>query len=432
MTKKLFVVFAFTFAGVAYAATSADQLAKWLPVGHETAMPQAIPYVAAAEVDAWLERFGAMNDDLKIQTLASLKVRGDKKYLPLATAAIEGTSPAVQRAGLLSLQTLGGADEVPLIVGQRFGDNAAIASFVLRTVVADGFDAALIAAMQKETDIARFTALAEDIGQRYDPAALPVIVARAKQNAAASGTPLLRAAEPLATKDDLRDFVEVAIAVADRGQHDEAERVVARLCGGNPEPLVAIVTDENAAGVLPILGRVGGAAALEAVRAAQSKPTQQAAAFRAICNWSDATVFEDLVKFASDPQTPEPDKIAALRGAIRVIALADDQIGIKITNAARLEHLASLMKMATRNQERQLVLDRVAVIRDVLSIQFAAAYLDDAELQQRACRTIADVAHHNNVRLENKEIVGPILDRVLSLVTDADLKERVRKYRASM
>lgn len=403
-----------------------------LKVGRETEMPMAIPYASAEEVDKWVADYDKLNKAAKLQTIASLKVRADKKYLPLILNEIKGNDRELKTDAILALQKMGGTKEVPILLENRFGDIWQPTMTVIRQIVDDGFDEALLDALKKEKNNDRFFGLAEDLGSRNYTKALPTIIAFAKTAGCTRKHDMLKAAEPIASVDNIKNFVDITLLITDRGQRDEAEKVVARLCNNNGKPVAALMNSSNSVELLTLLGRIGDDESLKTVREARKNPQLQTAAIRALSSWPNAKVYQDLMTLAADANTPANLRQSALRGAIRVITLPDNQVGIQIDVKQRLEVLKKALTLAARNEEKTLVIERAAAIRAPETIAFVLPFVDDADFSERACKTIVEIAHHDNVRRPNKEVFAAALDKVMATTKDTQLKDDARKYRDNM
>ncbi len=76
-----------------------------------------------------------------------------------------------------------------------------------------------------------------------------------------------------------------------------------------------------------------------------------------------------------------------------------------------------------------LVIQRAAAIRTLETVRWVAPYLDDPDLQQAACSTIVELAHHRFLRVPNKSLFDPLLQKVSQLAKDPDIANRARQYR---
>ena len=112
-----------------------------------------------------------------------------------------------------------------------------------------------------------------------------------------------------------------------------------------------------------------------------------------------------------------------MRAFIRVIALPSD-----LPDAEKLTLLTQAMKRAERDEERNLVLQRVSAIRTVEALRFLLPYLDQPSLVQTAGASIVELGRHKELRDPNKVEFIPALERVLETNKDHGTLENARRY----
>jgi HEAT repeat protein len=225
------------------------------------------------------------------------------------------------------------------------------------------------------------------------------------------------------------------ILAADLGREREvAEKAVMLVCSRISDarqqaaPLLAAMDKLNAAdrmAVLPVLGRVGGPAALTIVTAAlaDADPRLHEAGLRALCNWPDASVAPELMERVQADDHPA-DRTAALRALIRVAPLPDGR-----SDAEKLELLKKALALCTRDTERNLTLQRAAAIRTPETLRFLTTYLDQPAYAQQACQAVVELAHHRDLREPNKAEFDRILDKVIQTSQDATVVDRANRYK---
>ena len=176
--------------------------------------------------------------------------------------------------------------------------------------------------------------------------------------------------------------------------------------------------------LLPLLGRIGGPKALEAVRAAvkSSNTRVQDAGVRALSNWPDAGVAGELLDIAENSGN-KTHRIWALRAYVRVISLPSDR-----PNEKTLVMFKKAMRLATRNEEKKLILSRAAVVRDVETLRWVVPYLDDALFSQEASRAVVDLAHHRELMGPNHAEFIAALKKVTQVSKDRALAEQAQRY----
>ena len=144
---------------------------------------------------------------------------------------------------------------------------------------------------------------------------------------------------------------------------------------------------------------------------------------KALCNWPDASVAPRLLDLAQTAGTPR-HRTMALGALIRVAPLPD-----KRPNAQKLGLLRQAMALASRDEERTLVLKRASAIRAIETLRFVTPYLDQPAFAQQACQTIVELAHHRELREPNKAEFDRALDAVIRISKDAVVIDRATRYK---
>ncbi len=139
--------------------------------------------------------------------------------------------------------------------------------------------------------------------------------------------------------------------------------------------------------LLRVLGTLGGEKALVAVRtaAADSNADIREAALRALFDWPDSGALPDLAKLSREADKTS-FKILALRGYIRLIGASDGLPNQKLTL------LKDAQSLATRKEEKTLILAALAEIPTVGALGMATPYLTDAALKEEACAAVLSIA----------------------------------------
>jgi hypothetical protein len=85
--------------------------------------------------------------------------------------------------------------------------------------------------------------------------------------------------------------------------------------------------------------------------------------------------------------------------------------------------------LCTRDEERNLLLDRARAVRTVETLRFLSPLLDEPALAQQACQSIVELAHHRALRDANKAEFHAALDRVIETSQDAMVIDRANRYK---
>jgi hypothetical protein len=390
-------------------------------------------------------RFAALLPKLSADAQAALLValadRGDKTARPAALDMLKSPEEAVRVAAIQAVGSLGEAADVPRLVSSLAAAEAekTAAHGSLARLPGAAASAAIVAEMkQAKADIR-----AELIGillvrRAFD--CVPNILSAAQDADAGVRKAAMAALGQLAGPEHIagmmrgvlkaepgteREAAEKAVMLAAKRIEDPDKRADAVLAPfANPFSDHPLSGDDEIA-MLPTLGRVGGTRVLEVVEAeiAGSRPRWHEAGVRALCNWPDASVAPKLLALAQTAKDPT-HRTWALRALIRVAALPD-----KRPAAERLDLLKTAMTLATRDEERNLVLGRCRAVRTIETLRFLTPYLDKPALAQQACASVVELAHHRELREPNKAEFDRALDTVIRIGRDPDVVDRAKRYK---
>ncbi len=386
-------------------------------IGIESEFPMALPYVSEADYDAYMEKYDSLSDDDKARALASLRVRQDKKYVQLAADAAESDNRELQLAGVVALEKIASAKECDVLYQQLPKFDRRIVETALMNVPGKEFDAVVVEALKTEKDGANLASLAKVVAARNIPGEVATLLTLANQDDSPARVELLAAAEQIATKENIADFVNAYLAMRRGGERDRVEQIISRLCEGDATPVVQMMNNQNGPQIFLLLGRIGGDAALETIEKglATNNPQMIALSVRALSNWPNAVVWEKLLEVAKNTSYPDSIRLQALRAFIRVISLPDDGDGIDMSDEEKLANLKTAFELATRDEERNFVLERVGSVRIPDSARYALEYTDVPELSDRALNAILDLAHQDFLRKQDpdlfREALGVVIEK---------------------
>jgi len=406
----------------------------------------------------------AVSADVQPMLLSMLAERGDPAALPGILELLATTSSdAVRTAAIAALGTLGGAAELPAILAAL--DEPATRAAARRAVVAMQGPAIATALRHLAADEAA------PLGQRL--AAVGILADRRDREAVATlgdlaaGTiPQLRSAAmqalaKLATPADLPTMITGLLAAAPGRERDDAERAIVTVCGTPAERDQAATqlaaryqrsSPTERAVLLPLLGRLGGPAALaiiEPLLTAADRPTRLAA-LTALARWPDASVVPQArgllatidAERAEQPQRQqdrpqerqqeqerqreqEQERNILLAMLIRIAPVP----GNGLDDAGRLALVEETMGFCTTDADRRRLLERAAAIRTIETLRFLAVHLDRPPLAEAAARGVVALAHHRGLRDAHKAEFTAALDRVLAIATDPVTRDRAERYK---
>ena len=405
-----------------------------LTIPVETEWPLCLPYAEDAEVEAWLADYDSFDVTAKARTIASLAVRGDRKYRSYALEAAKSDDPDLRADGVLALEKLGTDEDLPLLI--ELAKDPAVERFAI--VAADrieypGFDEAVFEGLKNadnQDDFYNYTKVAVT---RHNADAAAVILDGAARYPEIRAN-LLEWCSAIAKKSDLPRFIQLMLQVKSSADRQTLQKCVTNIADGDAQPVIDQVNDANRVALVPLIGRIGDENAFLFLDKmfTDGNSAEREAAVRGLANLPDAQHAETLLAIAKDDQVSAAGRIAALRAYIRVISLPEDQIGIAITDQEKLAALKSAFNSADRDEERALVLDRVKAVRIPESLAFVLPYVDDPNFTESATVSVLELAHHDFLRKEDPQAFADALKKVIEKNGKPEWVDEARRYLTAM
>jgi HEAT repeat protein len=342
-----------------------------------------------------LEKLPAEKQVLLIEALGE---RRDPAASSAVLAAMKHSDPKVRAAAVRVVGQVGDASAVPLLLEAASGadkDAAHAAAANLVTLPGKDVDGALLAAFEK-SDAKRRPVILDALGQRRAASAIPAFLKAAGDADEAVRLAAFKALGNAAGQADLGALTgkvsqpkgpkeaaaaEAAlIATCSRIQDKEA-------CAASVAAAIPQAGLEPKGALLRILSQIGGAKALQGVRAAvkDSNPELRDIAVRALCEWTTPEPAPDLLAIAKTTDDKK-HKILALRGYIRMIGLGDMPADKKM--AMCKEALA----LAERDEEKKLVLGALGGVPTIEALNAAIPFLDNAAMKDEAAAAVVAIA----------------------------------------
>jgi HEAT repeat protein len=403
-------------------AALADQDAKV-----RRAAAATLRYVpGAAATQAIVAAFAGKEEDTQVLLLSVLADRGDAAALPTAVRTADAASPAVRIAALTALGALGNGSVVPLLA-QRAA-----------TAAETGEHQAARASLNRLAGNTINGEIARQLGAELPAVRIEAAKALAARNAADQVTALFRAAEDketavaaevlkslrtLATGEQLPALVKLQLAVKDAGVRGEAENTVVVVAAtvakdANPAATALAALPGAAepvarASLVRVLGRIGHASALPALNEAvqDNRPEVKDAGIRALAEWPTADPIKVLRGIADDSAASLTHRVLALRGFINQIAKQPQASDTQI-----LDDYAHAIQTASRNEEKQFALSKLALVRHRRALEMARGLAGEPTLRQSADAAVQSIekllaAPARVTASVNPEKVGNAIDK---------------------
>ncbi len=395
----------------------------------------SLPYLPAATLHTVAADWQRLPPDSRFALVAALRTRADPAFARVAIEAARSDDPPVAEAGIEAVGVLAGANgvEVLLPIAVAGGPLADPAWRALEWLRGAEVDARLAAALPLQPTAEPRVRLIRALAARGASGSVPGLLDQAAAGEGDVRAAAIDAIVGLARPEHVpaivtlmhrvprgaqRDALEKAVMLALDGIADPDRRTAAVLAG------VDLQSDAQRIEFLPLLGRIGGGRALALAQEALagSDAAMYEAGVRALANWPDAGVIEQLAGLAQNAREHH-QRLWALRAMIRVSTLPGP-----LPDDRKLALLRQAMDMATRDEERALALQRAGAVRTVDSLHFVAGYLDHPALAPHACAAVVELAHHQELRGSAPGAFASALRKVLGAGSDAGVSDRARRY----
>ena len=358
---------------------------------------------------------------IQVQMLDALADRGDAAALPAVTAAAKSGSSAVRLAALAALGSLGNADTtacLAALAAKSEGAEQRAARAGLARLEGAGIDAAMMGLVEKGEPAVRCEVIIA-LKARGGRAAVPALLKAAEDADRAVGQEALKALRELADATDVAALIRIHAKPGSEALRPEIENALVTISRrtNTVDTAVAAVTRSlsgaeapERASLLRVLGRLGGAESLKAVRTALKDASAEVrdAAIGALAEWADGSALADLLAVARSAGETR-SKVLALRGFARLAGQAADR---------RPEQLAAMfadaIPLADRADEKKALLGALATVHSVKAMQLAASHLGDATVANEAALATVGIAeavwrHHPT---EAKAALAQVADAV--------------------
>lgn len=339
------------------------------------------------------------------------------------------TALAVRIAAIHALAETDQQPALPVLVGLLDDADETVRRAALDGIAAMSCkeaDATVLAMLKSTTTSDRLMGL-ELAGSRRMTGSLGAVLAAASDADAGVRRTALKRWGELASASDVADLLLVLRPVTDAADLAAAEGALIELCGRAAKPaeicdeLIAIVAQAQPvqrASILNVLGSVGTANSLPAIRAALSESAEvRTAAVKALCDWPEATVLPDLLALAKAGSDSE--KSQAFNGYVRLVGESS------AAPAEKVKQLREIAGLANSDADRKVLLGGLGGIVSTDSLKLAASYLSEAALVNEAGAAVVQIA--GKLPATEKEAIGAALSEVLKAVKSESLQAKARK-----
>ena len=388
-----------------------------------------------------LQQVAAALEDLpaagQVAGLVSLTPRSDPAIRQAALSLTVSANAEVAVAAFEALILSGTADDVPglaaMMTGSEDPQTRRAAFETIRRMPAEGVDQALKALMDSADNPP--PVLVQLAVARRSPLLVPALLKAAQAPDAESRREAWQGLEIMAQGHHADQLVDLLCQTAAGPEREAADRAVWLTClriedpAQRSAPLLAVLEegDQNAAVVLlPTLARIGDPAALPAVRRAMqsSQVPVRDAGYRALANWPDPIVAEELREIAKTSDV-EAYRIWALRAFARLVALPSERPAEET-----FQMLRDAMPLAVRVEDKRLFLSRLSAVRVPEALELLLSYVGDPELESAAVPAIFTLA--KGLSQTHPQQAADALHKIQPLVTDPEIEQQLPRVLRDM
>ncbi len=339
-----------------------------------------------------VEAFRSASPAARVLLLGTFAARGDMAAHPTVVGAVASRDERVRVAALEALRHLGDSSTALLLaqaaaVGNDRERQAARRSLDL--LRGGDVDPAILAGIEEHADAAVRCELIRSTAARWYRPAIPTLFTAARDPAEPVRVAAFNALGDLVLENHLPELVQRLVDVAGHEARQAAENAVAeaalRVDGVEQRAMPVLAVLESTSGapkasLIRVLGRIGGGRALGAIRTVRGSVEDEVvdAAVRALANWPDPEVMDDLLDIAQSSPS-QTHAVLAVRGYVRLVRLPGEREPLE---TFRL--LEKAMPLAQRPEEKRLVLGALAEVRHVGALRMAESLLDDETLRDEA------------------------------------------------
>ena len=370
---------------------------------------------------------------MQIALLTLLQARGDLEVLPAVLMSARSSDPSVRAAAVAALGALGDANVVPLLaeaatsrdameqsaarlalIALHRGEVTAALAALLATA-APPVQIELVRALSARSDASAVPALLELSGNDRSPARRAALQALGQLVDSSHLTALVRLlvqTKEEAARGQVRAVFESLIERTADPKELELDPILRGLAGSDPETRKALLP----VGVLFVDDRLR--AALRAALMDTDESIRNAAA-RALCASRDARLLPDMLDVAYQAKDASLRSLA-FEGVVR---LATDE-GVALSAQRRAATLDAAFALATRPEEKRMVLSGLARVPHPVSLGLADQACADPTVKQEAELACLQIAR--GLGASDFVAVEPVLTRLVADTGDLSVRTQAQ------
>ena len=359
--------------------------------------------------------------------LEALASRDDVSGRSTALQALESEDTGVRLSAIGLLGQSGRAEDVSALSDLLDSSEPKVreaAAASLRDLKAEGSNRAMMSELENATSRER----ASLIGALADRKATEAVTDMARYLQSSSDEvrrAALRGLGILGDAAQVPGIVDALKSASSNAERQAAEKALASICervGDDALPAVFTALDsaepETQVVLLRVLGVIEGEEALETVRRALSHENEAVRdeAARVLAGWDDGSAAPALLQLAKTAPAKN-HRLLCLRGYVRMATRSSARQRIKMLQKAG--------ELASRPQEKRLIISAWGETPTGQSLEALTAYLDDPEVRAEAASAAVKVAE--KVVSRNRKAVRKAMQAVINKSEKKAFRSKARK-----
>ena len=361
--------------------------------------------------DALVGELGKLKPARRAFLILALADRGDPKALPAVLAAVKSGPPNVRTMAMGTLEGIGNASCVPVLLAAALEADAAVAQKAKATLARlprGEVDADIAARLAQAPPTTRVLLISLAQLRRIE-SALPALVQHTTDRDAGCRAAAVAAIGTIGGRKHVADLVRTLLKASDARDREGIAKALRTLtarvgsaCAGDLVPLAKSGEKSVRVIALGVLACAGGGDALAAVKAALADKDEavQDEAVRTLSTWpnnwpEDAAAAAPLLALAKTGKKM-PHRILAFRGYLQYVQ------GTKALNEDRkLARIEDVLPLAKRRQEKYLVISALGEVRTGGALKTLATMAADPEVAEEACSAIVNLLRDRRRGVKN-------------------------------
>jgi HEAT repeat protein len=329
----------------------------------------------------------------QVQLLAVLSEYPREFVLPAIFQAAKDSSKDVHIAALKALEKTGDASVVQYLAETAAASpqsEQAVARASLRGLKGEDIDEAILSLLAVRSDEAVQTELVQSIEERRIFAGKSLVAKFADASSAKVRGQAYRAMRAIGTPSDIPGLLEILLKTENEAERLGIENAITGLAQKISDPngradavraKLDLEKDGQKRGrLLRVLGKIGDESSLSLLREALEDPNAEVvdAAVRSLANWPTPAARDDVREIARTSKN-EVLRVLALQAYVRMTG----QEKYRSPKAA-VRDLKKALKLATRPEEKKLILGVLPSFASPKALKLAATLLGDKDVKEEA------------------------------------------------